>query len=288
MLFAAKHPDRFGAAASFSGIVDIANPLSRTIVAAQLSAGFGTYDNPTAIFSNPIWGNPFMHAIGWHANDPTDMAMNLRSVSLYAAAGNGVTTAGELANDGPTAVFDTYIEAEVRRENDNFDAALTKEGIPHRYVKHGGGHSEFYWVPELHQWASTMMALFAHPRPDPAKFDYRNAAPSFSVWGWSFTADPGRAREFLTIRSASHAGLTLTGSGRTQVVTAALFSPGQSVRITGAAASATVARADGAGRLSFTVDLGAPHDAEQFTTLAQLRTAKGGYFTTRRVSFESL
>ncbi|MFA5891575.1 MAG: hypothetical protein WDA27_11600 [Actinomycetota bacterium] len=119
----------------------------------------------------------------------------------------------------------------------------------------------------------------------PATFNYRAVEPSFKVWGWSFGADSARAPEFLEVRDASCARATLTGSGTETVTTAACFTPGEVVALSGAiTASAT---ADATGRLAFAVDLGPAHTLQQYTAPTRALEATPRYFTTQTVTFTS-
>jgi S-formylglutathione hydrolase FrmB len=279
MLLAARHPDRYAAAASFSGLLDIGRPTFPLKMAAQMAPAFARYDDPQIGLDNPIWGDPVTNEAGWHARNPTDLATNLRGLSLFESAGDAVPTPDELAAD-PTVIISAETELEIRLQSDNFDQALTSAGIAHEHLRRQGGHSYVSIVPQLHRWATTMMEVFAHPTPRPAAFDHRGAHPAFSAWGWDFRADPARATEFLAVTQASAAGLTLTGSGLTQVVTAPLFHPMERVGVDG-----QELRADQDGRLHVAVDLGPPHQDAMFTPAARAQEQTPGYVTTRTVRF---
>lgn len=55
--------------------------------------------------------------------------------------------------------------------------------------------------------------------------------PRFSVFGWSVTADPDRAWEFLDLKDVSASGFTITGSGLTRVTTPPLFRGARAVTV---------------------------------------------------------
>src|SRR5262249_35294526 len=144
----------------------------------------------------------------------------------------------------------------IRPTHEIFDGYLNQVGVPHKDELNACGlHTWPYWDIDLAAWWPVMMSALGNPAP--AGFDYRSTAPNFSVWGWTITADPQRAPEFLTASNVGPGGFTLTGSGRTAVTTAPIFAPGQSVVLTGATTTTTVA--DSSGRLHFQVALGAPH-----------------------------
>ena len=86
-----------------------------------------------------------------------------------------------------------------------------------------------------------------------------------------------------TPRRNAPIGVTLTGSGRTTVATAPLFAPGSTVTLDGAEEATAIA--DTEGRITFTVDLGAPHEFDQYSPGAALAAATSGYRVTRSVTF---
>lgn len=110
------------------------------------------------------------------------------------------------------------------------------------------------------------------PTPPPDAFDYRSAEPSFSVYGWTFTADPRRAQEFLDLFGVSRTGFGVRGSGTVSVTTPPLFEPG-STYIVGDGHTVPV---DHEGRLRFVVDLGPPHAEQQYTPEARAAETVGG------------
>jgi len=271
MHYAARHPDLFVAAGSFSGAVDITDksPAAEQVICYSNGPDG---DDPYA-----VWGNPVDDAVWWHGNNPTDLAANLGGLSLYIANGNGVPEPDDAPN--PTGVAG---EAAIEDMARNFDQALTNEGIPHTTQFRGGIHIWKYWKRDLVNWWPRMMKAFG--TPPPASFDYRAVEPSFSVWGWSFVADRTRATEFLEIRDASLKGVTLTGSGTTTVTTESFLQPGQSVGVSDGSSSRTVV-ADRSGRITFTVDLGPAHMEQQYSTPERALELVPGYFQTRTVTF---
>jgi len=104
------------------------------------------------------------------------------------------------------------------------------------------------------------------------------------VWDWSFAADPIRAREFVNIRHASRAGITLIGSGTETVTTAPYFHPNQIVHLS----NGQLIRADRTGRLSLGVNLGPAHTLQQYTAAADLAEATtGGYWKSVAITFDT-
>lgn len=281
MVFTARHPDLFAAAGSFSGFVDPIDPTGVYVI--QLFADFDVQLCGATTDWTGLWGDPVLHPMGWEGHDPTNLAVNLATSALYIASGNGTECAGD-----PVDPFLEFAEATVDAMSLHLDAALGAAGIHDvTEFRSCGVHLFSNASHDVRQFWPQMLHAFG--RPSPNEFDFRVADPVGSVWGWTFAADPGRAPEFLDVRDASSRGLTVTGSGTESIVTASLFSHGQRVRIVGAGSGPQIVRADAAGRLAFTIDLGRAHALEQDTP-AELAAAAAdpGYFATRRVRFERI
>jgi hypothetical protein len=89
----------------------------------------------------------------------------------------------------------------------------------------------------------------------------------------------------MQLDNALRTGITLTGSGTTSVTTPRFFRGVRAVTVTTADATQSVTPAAN-GSLSFTVDLGAPHQHQEYTPAADFAGEdKPGYFTTRTVTF---
>jgi S-formylglutathione hydrolase FrmB len=282
-LYAARHPDLFAAAGSFSGFVDPFTPVGEQV--AQLLSGqddqlCGGTEDWTA-----FWGDPTLHPMGWERGDPTDLVRNLENVAVYVGSDNGVPCPDN-PNPDPFLVF---AEQTVYTMSQALDSALTAAGVRHRTEFLDCGVHQFSNANhDLRSFWPQMLGAFG--RRQPADFDYRTSDSSATVWGWAFDSDPGRAPEFLDVRDASRGGLIVTGSGTESVLTGPLFRPGQPVVVCGAGpASTRRVRADDQGRIAFTVDLGPAHTLEQDTAAEQSTAAADpGYFVTRDVRFTPL
>jgi hypothetical protein len=278
MIFAARHPDRFVAAGSFSGFLDPFVPDGIAVVDQFVGLDdqlCGAQEDP-----NGIWGDPVAHPMGWLGHDPTDLAPNLSGIALYIASGNGVPCAGQ-TNVDPFLELAESIAEEMAQ---NFDHALIAAGVPHVLSIQSCGVHEFSNADAgLRAFWPQMFGAFGTLPPE---FDYRSGDAQAMVWGWTFQADPARAPEFLDVRGLSATGVSLTGSGTEMVTTAPLFFPTARVVVDGAGAGPQIALADRLGRLSFAVDLGSAHALEQGTAdEVAAEAATPGYFTTRQVRF---
>jgi S-formylglutathione hydrolase FrmB len=275
---ATRHPDVFVAVGSFSPPADNNHPMN--MVALAFLGTYTPYCEGNLAGASPLAiSDPVQDPLWAHANNPVELAGNLGGVSTWMASGNQIPCDAEdvatLQSFFPFAEFERW----VHETTDAMDAALRSAGVAHTYDSYGCGvHSWRYFQRDLQEWWPVMTRALGGTAP--ASFDYRSADAAFSVYGWTVTADPARAPEFLDVTDASAHGVGLTGSGVTTVTTAPYFTPWQSVSVNGTAVSA-----DSVGRITFTVDLGPAHTSEQFTAPALLQEAAGGYFTSRFVTF---
>jgi S-formylglutathione hydrolase FrmB len=278
MVFAARHPELFAVAGSFSGFVDPYEPVGFQV--AQLFAQDDDQLCGASVDWTGFWGDPVTHPMGWLAHDPTDLAASLRDVSLYISTGNGQGCPG----DPPPDPFLSFAESTVHDMSVALVQALVSSGSnPTTSFRDCGIHQFSNVNLDLPAFWSQMLAAFG--RRPPSQFDYRTGDALAEAWGWQFTADPARAPEFLDVRGASIRGVTLTGSGSQKVSTGPIFGPGEGVGIDGAGGFRRV-RADGMGRITFSVDLGPAHLLEQGTD-AELALASSdpNYFVTSQVRF---
>lgn len=281
MRYAARHPELFAAAGSFSGINHqtapeapyggpgpsdrrsgagspgpVAAPVPARAYRPPDDAGSGCGQQNGSDF-----GDRVSDAVIWHGNDPADLAPDFAGVALYVYAGNGTPCGPEDALGPPAAL--AGIEPAIRSLNETFDGALTAAAVPHTTDFRSCGLHQMqsaqrglhaFWPVMTRAWGRPPLAWIAR---------YRSIDRDFAVWGWRFRADPKRADEFLEIENAGQRGFTLTGSGTETVVTAPLYKPRARYRIGGALPA--TARASRSGRLVLRVDLGAPHTQRQFS-----------------------
>lgn len=240
---AARHPDRYAFVAGFSGAVDNRHPGVTGIA----------YVSPLIMGGRPgdIWGDPVLHETTWRANDPVDLAANLRTLAIELRTGNG--------EPGPYggASFDAG-EAAVAEANASLQQRLAALAIPHVYDVAPGSHSWPYWREDLAASLPAFLTVAAAQRPDPLRVDHVAWEPAFSVWGHDVSLD--RVDLEPVVLSLGRDGFVLSGRGRGHVVTPARYCPGERVVVVttrrGAQRRATlVAGPD--GRLAVPVSLGA-------------------------------
>ncbi|HUZ44926.1 MAG TPA: alpha/beta hydrolase family protein [Acidimicrobiales bacterium] len=155
MSLAARHPGRYLAAASFSGVLDTMWGAPGTgELFAELNAEHGTPDQR-------VWGDQAADAEVWRAHNPTDLVDSLAGLELLVAAGTGTPGGpeGDIDDDG-----NGYgLEQGVRSMNESFVAALEKVGIPAQVdLYEGGYHGWPYWQAGI-RWALPQLAAMLGP-----------------------------------------------------------------------------------------------------------------------------
>jgi S-formylglutathione hydrolase FrmB len=146
MSYAARHPDLFAAAGSFSGAVntDIDWPVGSTaeLAAANLPDG----QRP----DNCIWGDPVTQHDVWQAHNPTSRAASLAGVSLYIASGDGTPGPADLSKQPQSLAGQAASEAGIRMMNEQFIDALNQAGVAHTANLYSPGvHDWPYWRTDL-------------------------------------------------------------------------------------------------------------------------------------------
>ena len=248
--YAARHPDVFATALSFSGTADIAYDRQNQAVAAALVNMAATTNGGT---SNSVYGDPATDEINWENHDPASLATNLRATNVLMYTGDGL--AGPY--DPPLAA--DAIESDVAYDDLLFHNRLDSLNIPNYMDNYGPGtHRWPYWARDLRWSIGTIMADFEHPPPTPPLFTYTIADENYSVYGWQVSMHR-TAREFSTLKDADAAGFTLMGSGSGTVITPPVYTPNRGYRIVlhGDKTNETLtANGGGDGRLQLEVPLG--------------------------------
>ncbi len=253
MHYAARHPDDFAAAASFSGAVDTNNPLD------------------IAITPDDVYGPREEQEVRWRGHNPWDLAENLRPVDLTLRTGNGEP-------GGPFGGGDV-IEKTVYAMGVGFHRKLDRLGIPNIWDDYGpGGHLWPYWQRDLKRTLPHLMRVFARPAPAPRKVTYRSIDPQYSVFGWRVRIKR-KVLEFSRIGGAGRHGFNLSGSGSARVTTAPLFAPRAAYRVDIRRRGRNFSEgqvllgihAGGRGRIRLRVPLGPANTTQQYTAGATTR-----------------
>jgi S-formylglutathione hydrolase FrmB len=232
--YAARHPDLFAAAASFSGALNI----------EQFHYATGTV---RAFGARSVWP--------WRAHSPVALASNLRGLYLFLSSGNGQI--GPL--DPAGTPNSSPVEQSVHISLVTMVAALRVAGIPATVDDYGPGtHTWVYWQRELHRVIPLMLAAITKPAPVPTSWTFRTAESSASVWGYSMAiARPGTKGGFTNVVDRGSRAITVTGTGTVSLITAPSFVRGRTYTVSQNGHGHTALVADGLGRLHLTMRLGA-------------------------------
>jgi hypothetical protein len=250
MSYAARHPDAFSAAASFSGAVDSINAAIQAVTPQDTYGPFETQE------------------IRWRGKNPVDLAANLRGLRLTLRTGNG--SAGGPFGGGDGIAFVVHKASVALHDR------LGDLGIPHVWDDYGpGGHLWPYWRRDLRRTLPWLMKGFAHPRRPPSPFSYRTIDPRYEIYGWRVRiARP--ALEWSELRTADRHGFTIVGSGRALVIPPTRYPPGARLRVVYRSSRYGVVRgterAGRTGRVAFAVPLGPGNRDHQYAPGA--RTAQ--------------
>ncbi len=147
MSYAARHPDLFGFAASFSGAVDLLHPGVTAVVTISPLAHQG--------LPGDVFGLPALEQPRWQAHNPVDLAANLRTVEMQLRTGNGLPGGAHGGSVDPQ-------EMGVSQATATLHQRLEALGIPHVYVDYGpGAHTWPYWRDDLAATLPGITAFFA-------------------------------------------------------------------------------------------------------------------------------
>jgi S-formylglutathione hydrolase FrmB len=261
MSYAARHPDLFVAAASFSGAPDIArNPAARAlggVFVGSIMTGLN------GVRPNAPFGDPVTNAINWRGHNPASLVTNLAHTDLRLWTGNG--EAGPLDPPGPPAPDAAAIEAVVHQSTLFFADAADAAGVDHRLHDYGAGtHTWPYWARDLRAWLPSLRRVFARHEPAPSVVSFRAVEHTWRQWGWRVATHRAARQAWSSLRNASRSGFTLTG-GPATVTTPSYFRPGRVYRVAyrGATGPRRVTAGDG-GRLRLRVEAGSARAVVRF------------------------
>jgi S-formylglutathione hydrolase FrmB len=285
MHYAARHPDLFVSATSWSGSLDTSSPAIRaTIETGGVQRGVP----PGAIF-----GLRALQEIRWRGHNPADLAANLHGLDLTIRTGNGLPG----GPGGDTPDLTGVAEVEVHRESESMHRQLVANGVPHLWDDYGPGvHNNYYWKRGLRQLMPQLKKVFAAAPAPPSRFTYRSIEPRYAVYGWAVAIDR-KALEFSELGDVSPSGFTVRGSGKATVATPAAWAPGQKVRLNLRAGDRRLRKTVTAGsdcRLRIALTLGPANPFQQYTaaarayglqTAAQLKSPTGTTVYATRVAF---
>ena len=221
--YAARHPDMFSSAASFSGAPDIAsNPVVQAGCASIIDATAVGLDGvePNAMFGDPIADN-----INWRGHDPATLVSNLGYTTLDLWSGNGVP--GPLDNPSVSIVQDALVEAAAHTSTIAFAQQARYAHVAYTLDDYGRGtHSWPYWTRDLAQYLTLLSFSSAESNTAPTTISYRSIDKIWTQWGWTVANIRTAAQAFSGLVNASATGFTINSPNRTTVTTPARYTPG--------------------------------------------------------------
>lgn len=137
MEYATRYPTMFGAAASYSGAVDVQAPgIPEVTQMNMIAQGFFIW--------GVLWGDPWSQRARWEDHNPAYKVDKLRGMKLYVSSGNGQT--GPLDSPSAPPMVGALLESVALANSQGFVNKLTQQGIPVTVDFYGPGtHSWPYW-----------------------------------------------------------------------------------------------------------------------------------------------
>lgn len=145
MYYSASYPDRFAAAAGFSGAVDFLH-LDRASALYAFIAGFSGVTP-----GMPIWGDPIQNFDKWQAQDPGSHVENLLNTKIYLTSGNGLP--GGPHENLPAGAAEYGIEPFLLLMNQSLADTLTAAGVEHETWFYGPGYHNWPYYRDGFDWA---------------------------------------------------------------------------------------------------------------------------------------
>lgn len=251
--YAARHPDLFAHAAGFSPAVDATHPGIVFVNQTPLVNG--------GLAPSPAAGSFASEEMRWRANNPVDLAENLRGPVVSLRTGDG--RHGGAYGGIPDIVERVCFESALKLHE-----LLDDFAIEHTWDYYGAGaHTWPYWERDLRLELPRVMETFRGPPARPRRFTYRSGRAAYDIWGWEVEVDRP-ALEFSRLAVAGRRRFAVSGSGTAVATTPAAFDAGKRYPVTlrGELGRRTaLARADEDGRLRIRVSLGPGNESQQYT-----------------------
>ncbi|WP_158881680.1 alpha/beta hydrolase [Amycolatopsis anabasis] len=143
MEYASRVPGMFGAAASYSGAVDVLAPgIPEVTQLNMINQGFFVW--------GVLWGDPWSQRARWMDHNPADKVDKLRGTKLYVSSGDGKT--GPLDDPAGPPPAGALLEDVALGNSRGFVGKLQQGGVPVTVDFYGAGtHTWPYWQFALHR-----------------------------------------------------------------------------------------------------------------------------------------
>src|SRR5581483_1550767 len=226
MTYAARHPDTFVAAASFSGAPEI--DRDPDVIAGSTVVVEGTAFGLDHVQPEAMFGSRITNEINWQGHDPATLIENLRGMALFLWTATGAPG----PYDTEPNVAQSGIEYLTHVSTEHFHDHLVEAGIPSTYDDYVyGTHRWEYWARDLREFVGPMMATFADP-PSPPAVHYESIDRQWQQWGWSVSITRPSRPAFTILDGAGPGGFRFTGDGIATITTAPYYAPGAAALVT--------------------------------------------------------
>ena len=155
--YAARHPELYGAAASFSGAVAIYNNVACRLGATLLIGAIMTGLNQVQPFAP--FGDPLTNAANWQAHDPASQVKKLSDTDVHLFTSSGLPGRNDLTD--PAMLGTVAMEALLHQSNQCFKNAAKVAGVEigwHNYPV--GTHAWEYGTRSLADYLPILMEFF--------------------------------------------------------------------------------------------------------------------------------
>ena len=251
MTYAARHPELFSSAASFSGAPDI--DYNPAVAAGATAIIEGTAAGLDGVEPDAMFGSRASDEINWQGHDPADLVDNLAGVDLWLYTATGQPGPYD---SGPNP-YASAIELATHESTEGFAQRAQQQGVPFHLVDYTyGTHTWPYWARDLTWYLPHVMATFALPSPAPSRISYESVESNWSQWGWSVAVHRNETQQFSALTNADQNGFTLQGTGTATVTTPPYYRPGATEVVTISGEPSSTVKVDSTGRLEITVPLG--------------------------------
>lgn len=145
MRYSVAYPERFAAAAGFSGAVDFLHLDRASALYAYLASLSGVTPGEA------IWGDPVQNYARWEAQDPGTHADQFLSTKVYLTSGNGMP--GGPHENLPQGVAEYGIEPFLLIMNQSFADTLAATGVEHETWFYGPGYHNWPYYRDGFAWS---------------------------------------------------------------------------------------------------------------------------------------
>jgi S-formylglutathione hydrolase FrmB len=197
MYYATQRPGYFGAAASFSGVLNLERP--------EWPSGMDTQGES----HTDVFGDPDAQRFYWIGHNPTSLVGNLRWTRVFVAVGDGhPRSAGEVSN-----YFGAVAETDLRQHAMDFVDAASAAGVNVTYDPQQGIHDWPYW--RQHLTDALHWGFFQAVGGGSRDWTFSTVSQFARAWGFRFTfANAPQALETFTRKDRRLRG---SGSGTVTV-----------------------------------------------------------------------